>query len=233
MKYTKEAFEYVLSLIEEYNLYSYKELVLKYNELTGSNESITTIRGMMNYYGFSMKKHRTNKVLELRKVGFSNQQIADIVGLNKESVSRIGVSLNNKRFKRRKRDFWKEKSFKNRVIGLLEWYDYNLSKVAKSVRMRFSDLVEVLKYHKIYDLWRTNAKIKDGSKTRKCIEYFKMYPNASAYKIAEIVGCDYKVAWKARKKLKEESIIWKHKNVTILKTKLNKETLWRQLWKRH
>jgi len=204
MKYTKEAFEYVLSLIEEYNLYSYKELVLKYNELTKSRESITTIRGMMNYYGFSMKKHRANKVLELRKVGFSNQQIADIVGLNKESVSRIGASLDKKRIKRRKRNFWKEQSFKNKLISLLEGYNYNLTKVAEKVRMRFSDLVEVLKYHNIYDLWRTNAKIKDGSKTRKCIEYFKLYPNASAYKIAEIVGCDYKVAYKAKKRFEKE-----------------------------
>lgn len=204
MKYTKEAFEYVLSLIEEYNLYSYKELVLKYNELTKSRESITTIRGMMNYYGFSMEKHRANRVLELRKVGFSNQQIADIVGLNKESVSRIGASLDKKRIKRRKRNFWKEQSFKNKLISLLEGHNYNLTKVAEKVRMRFSDLVEVLKYHNIYDLWRANAKIKDGSKTRKCIEYFKLYPNASAYKIAEIVGCDYKVAYKAKRRFEKE-----------------------------
>ncbi len=204
MKYTRENYEYLLSLIEKYNLYSYKELVLKYNELTNSKETIASIRGIMNYYGFSMKEHRTNKVLELRRLGLSNQQIAKIVGLNKESVSRIGALYDFKKVKRRKKDFWKDKSFRTKLIRLIIGNNYNLSKVAMKMRMRFSDLVEVLKYHGIYELWRANAKIRDGSKTKKCIEYFRTYPNATVSKVAKIVGCDYKVAYRAKKRLEKE-----------------------------
>jgi len=204
MKYTKENYEYLLSLIEEHNLYTYKELALKYNELTGSKESEETLRGMMNHFNFSMRKYRTNKVLELREIGLTNQQIADIVGLNKEAVSRIGCTLGSKKFRRRKKGFWKQTQFKRRLIKELENNNYNLNAVGRSVGIKFSRLKEILKYHNLYDMWKENATFRDGSKTRKCIEYYKQYPKASPYRICELVGCDYKVAWKAKKRFEKE-----------------------------
>jgi len=205
MKYTKENYEYLLSLIDEFNLYSYKALALKYNELTGSKESEETLRGMMNHFGFSMRKYRINKVLELRKIGLTNQQIADIVGLNKEAVSRIGCMFGSKKIKRRKPGFWKESKFRRKLIEEIEKNNYNLNKTGRRLGIKFSELVKILKYHDLYDMWKSKAQSRDGSKTRKCIEYYKQYPYASPYKICELVGCDYKVAWKAKKRFEKDS----------------------------
>ena len=206
MKYTKENYEYLLSLIENYSLYTYKELVLKYNELTGSNETEETIRGIMNYFGFSMRKHRINKVLELRKIGLTNQQIANIVGLNREAVSRIGCTFGSKKIKRRKPGFWKETKFRRKLIEELEKNNYNLNKTGRKIGIRFSELVKILKYHDLYDLWKSKAQSRDGSKTRKCIEYYRQYPDASPHKICKLVGCDYKVAWRAKKRFEKEAL---------------------------
>jgi len=203
MFYTKENYEYLLSILKEYNIYDFKTLTLKYNELTGSNIGYNTLRDMMNSYGFKMKQYKLNKIKELRELGLSNEQIGNIIGIHKNAVSRLYCTYFNG-VKKRKRDFWKKKYFKERIIRELESNNYNLTKVANKIRCQYDKAIEILKYHGLYDLWRSKANIRDGSKIRQCMEYFKKYPNVKVSSVAKAVGCDYKVAWNAKKRLTED-----------------------------